>query len=246
MRTVFQLSNVGSAVWNQQTAENPPKLSAVRLNLSAFTQAVGKIAFGMYTSPDYEIHPGEFIPTVGTRNGEPSVQGMNDVYFELFLPAGLRPATGWPVAIWGHGSGGNKTVNSLFVAGTLAAHGIATIAINAVGQGFGKLGTLALTDTSGQTVALPSGGRGVDQNGDGIVDDGEGISAAQPYRIIDDRDGFRQTVVDLLQLVRVIETGMDVEGDGSVTLDRSRIYYLGQSLGAMYGTLFLSVEPSPK
>jgi hypothetical protein len=47
-----------------------------------------------------------------------------------------------------------------------------------------------------------------------------------------------------MQLVRVIETGMDVDGDGSGDLNASRIYYLGQSLGGTYGTAFLAVEPS--
>src|SRR5262245_60937030 len=47
-----------------------------------------------------------------------------------------------------------------------------------------------------------------------------------------------------MQLVRVIEVGMDVSGDGVADLDPSRIYYLGQSLGGIYGTTFLAVEPS--
>jgi hypothetical protein len=47
-----------------------------------------------------------------------------------------------------------------------------------------------------------------------------------------------------MQLVRVIEVGMDVSGDGGADLDPSRIYYLGQSLGGIYGTEFLAVEPS--
>jgi len=50
--------------------------------------------------------------------------------------------------------------------------------------------------------------------------------------------------VDLMQLVRVIEVGIDVDGDGVADLDRSRIYYFGQSFGGIYGTIFLGVEPS--
>jgi hypothetical protein len=46
-----------------------------------------------------------------------------------------------------------------------------------------------------------------------------------------------------MQLVRVIQVGMDVDGDQIPDLDSSRIYYLGQSLGAIYGTEFLAVEP---
>src|SRR5262249_7906687 len=72
----------------------------------------------------------------------------------------------------------------------------------------------------------------------------EGLSAAPPATILSNRDGIRQTVVDLMQLVRVIEVGMDVDGDGSPDLDPSRIYYFGISLGGIYGTVFLGVEPS--
>jgi hypothetical protein len=36
---------------------------------------------------------------------------------------------------------------------------------------------------------------------------------------------------------------MDVDGNGSPDLDPSRIYYVGQSAGGNYGTLFVTVEP---
>jgi hypothetical protein len=46
-----------------------------------------------------------------------------------------------------------------------------------------------------------------------------------------------------MQLVRLIQVGVDVDGDGIPDLDPSRIYYFGQSLGGIYGTIFLAVEP---
>jgi hypothetical protein len=46
-----------------------------------------------------------------------------------------------------------------------------------------------------------------------------------------------------MQLVRVIEAGMDVDGDGQRDLDPSRIYYHGGSWSGGYGTVFLPVEP---
>lgn len=72
----------------------------------------------------------------------------------------------------------------------------------------------------------------------------EGLTAAQPRSIISNRDGWRQTVVDLMQLVRVIEVGVDVDGDSVPDLDPARIYYAGISWGGMYGTVFLAVEPT--
>ena len=75
--------------------------------LSIFPGAVGTIAFGAYTSPDYET-AARVIPAVGSRTGVPAVQGHNRVHFNLVLPGGTKPAGGWPVAIFGHGFGDNK------------------------------------------------------------------------------------------------------------------------------------------
>ena len=185
---------------------------------------------------------GAFIPAVPTRTGVPAVQGTQDIFFNLFLPAGPRPASGWPVAIFGHGFGDNKNNSPLVVASTLAAHGIATIAINAVGHGFGAGGTLTVVRSSGPVV-LSAGGRGVDQNGDGAIDSVEGLFASGAQTDIVVRDGIEQTVADLMQVVRAIQGGVDVEGNGSVSLDASRIYYFGQSLGGTYGTILLGIEP---
>jgi hypothetical protein len=249
-RTVFDLDDVSGITWNQQTRVAGP-LNPVPVNVGLLhfvPGAVGRVAFGKYVSPDYETAE-LFIPPVGTRTGKPAVQGVNEVFFNLYLPSGAEPAAGWPVAIFGHGSGGSRQGggpgggDSLAVAASLAEQGIATIAINVVGHGFGPLSSLTVTPTTGAPVTFPEGGRGIDQDGDGIIGASEGIAAAAPRSIIADRDGRQQTVVDLMQLVRVIETGMDVDGDGSRDLDASRIYYAGQSLGGMYGAAFLTVEP---
>src|SRR6516225_6385587 len=252
-RTVFNLNEVSGITWNQQTrVAGPLNPVPVNVNLLRFIPGtVGQIAFGKYDSPDYETAD-KFIPPVGTRTGTPVVQGVNEVYFNLYLPSGPRLAGGWPVALFVHGIQQDKQSgtpgipgggNSLAVAASLAERGIATIAINVVGHGFGPLSTLTVTPRVGAPVTFPEGGRGIDQNGDGIIGNNEGISAAPPRSIIQDRDGQRQTVADLMQLVRVIEVGMDVSGDGGTDLDPSRIYFLGQSLGGMYGTQFLAVEP---
>ena len=244
--TVFALDSVAGITWDQQRGNDPRTFTRVTVDLPSLRiipGAVGTIAFGKYTSPDYEVHPGEFIPPIGTRTGTPVVQGTNEIYFNLFLPSGPRPAAGWPVAIFGHARVGSKNGGSI-VAATMAAHRIATIAINAVGHGFGPFGVLTVNETGGKSTSFSAGGRGMDQNNDRQIAADEGFGTAPPRTVIFFADGIRQTVADLMQLVRVIEVGVDVDGDGSPDLDPPRIYYFGWSLGGNYGTVFLSVDPS--
>jgi len=245
-RTVFALSTMMSVRLNAQVSADPTApLSTLPLPLSVLNVvpgAVGTIAFGKYSSPDYRVHPGEFIPAVGTKFGTPVVQGSSDVGFILFLPSSPEPATGYPVAIFGHGAGGNKA-ESGFVAAKLAQQGIAVIAIDQPGNGFGPLSTYTIGFTDLSSVTFPSVGRGIDQNGDGKIGQSEGFSAARPRTILGGRDGQRQTVIDHMQLVREIEVGMDVDGGGLPDLDPSRIYYLGPSRGGIQGLPFLAIEP---
>ena len=126
----------------------------------------------------------------------------------------------------------------------MAAQGIASVTTNAVGAGFGLLGTLTVNTTAGASVTFYAGGRGIDQiPRDGAIAANEGGIPAPPRGIVLYSDAFRQTAADLMQLVRVIEVGMDVDSDGLPDLDPSRIYYYGSSWSGGYGTVFLPVEP---
>src|SRR5881394_307438 len=48
-------------------------------------------------------------------------------------------------------------------------------------------------------------------------------------------DSVIQFSSDLLSMVRMIQGGVDVEEDGTVDLDASRIYFVGQSFGTLTG-----------
>ncbi|HYL10951.1 MAG TPA: hypothetical protein VEU31_09455 [Candidatus Acidoferrales bacterium] len=240
--TVFPLSSVLGILFGVQTTTAGPlhTVPVITPALQLFPGSVGSIAFGKFSAMDFETSGG-FIPAVPTREGVPAVQSTEEIFFNLFLPSGPRPANGWPVAIFGHGFGDNKNNSPLAVASVLAHNGIATIAINAVGHGFGAAGTLTVMRLLGPVV-LSAGGRGVDQNGDGIIDSTEGLFATGAETDLASRDGLEQTVADLMQVVRAIQGGVHVDGSG-VALDPSRIYYFGQSLGGIYGTVFLGIEP---
>ena len=205
---------------------------------------VRTIAFGRFIARSF-LTRDRVIPATATRAEVPALQGSEDVDVTVYLPTGTTPPGGWPVALFGHGFGNDRHVVPMTVAGTMARFGFATVAINVVGHGGGPEGTLTVLRTGQEPVTLPAGGRGVDQDGDGRITSTEGVGtpAGSPLALVSSRDGLRQTTADLMQLVRAIRRGVDVDGDGSVDLDRERIAYFGQSFGGIYGTLLMAVDP---
>jgi len=83
----------------------------------------------------------------------------------------------------------------------------------------------------------------VDQNHNGTIDSTEGVSAIGAQSLIGNRDGLRQTVVDLMQLVRELQAGIDVDGDGHPDLSTSRYLLRRPVVGGIYGTQLLGLEP---
>jgi hypothetical protein len=64
-RAVFARTDVNSITWRQHTRVSPPDFTNTPLNLGPLQNVpntVGVIAFGRFVSPDYTVHPGEYIP----------------------------------------------------------------------------------------------------------------------------------------------------------------------------------------
>lgn len=246
-KAVFPLSTVTGLTWKQQQSTDPNTLTPINLTpaigaLNVFKGSIATIAFGKFSSTQWKT-PAVVIPQVPTRSSVPP-QGTEDLFFNLFIPAGPRPTNGWPVVIFGHGFTDSKQGAPFAVASALAARGLATIAINVVGHGRGPASTLVVSQGT-TSVEFPEGGRGFDQNGDGKIDDAEGSSTFifGPFADIGSRDALQETTADLMQLVRAIQGGIDSSGSGLPDLDANRIYYAGQSFGGIYGTIFLGIEP---
>jgi hypothetical protein len=246
-RSVYERAELEAVELRRQVASDPaaPLAEPVGLPLALVPPTdVRAIAFGRFSAWSF-LTPDRVIPATATRAEAPAARGSEDVDVTAYLPSGVMPADGWPVAIFGHGFTNDRHVIPVTVAATMARFGFATLAINVVGHGGGREGTLTVLRTGREPITLPAGGRGVDQDGDGRIGAAEGVGArpGSPQSLVSNRDGLRQTTVDLMQLVRAIRHGVDVDGDGRPDLDRERIAYLGQSFGGIYGTLLMAVDP---
>lgn len=240
---LIQFSSIASLVLHEEVAVNPVQFVDVALPVNnPLIQGIGAIGFGSFASPNF-LNDQQVIPTTPTGQQVALPGSVNEVYFHVFLPSSPRPAAGYPVVIYGHGFGDSQWGGPTAVAPVLAQAGFATIAINAVGHGFGPMSQVIITDNQGNVTTLTAGGRTMDLNRDGQLDPYEGCLAMNPPQVAL-RDCLRQTALDLGELVRTIQGGIDIDGDGKVDLDASHIYYVGESLGSMYGTIFSAMDPA--
>ncbi len=242
VRALFPLATLGGVQFVRQFGTAPAFAAPAALPITALT-GVGHLAYAKFRSPDY-LNEQRIIPATGTLSGMPQQTGSNELVLQLFLPAGPKPAAGWPVAIFAHGGGSSQYGGLWRVAGPLAQQGVALLSINLVGNGGGALGTLAAAQAGLPNVTVDAGGRGIDLDGNGLIDGQEGSRPLAPLTSLFNRDGLRQSAVDFMQLVRQVEVGIDVDGDGQADLDRLRIHLIGQSTGASVAAMVLGVEPN--
>ena len=215
VRTVFPLDDHLSPVARQSGTSRPssPIRPSSLAALSVFPGPIVSVAFGSYPSRDYETRE-QAIPAYGTATGTPAAQATNTLGLTLFAPAGReagRRLAGRHLRPRLHRQPQRRAVGCRVVA---REAGIASIAINVVGHGFGPPGTLHRSHAGGATGPVPAGGRAIDQNANGVFDSTEGVNAVAPQTLIGNRDGLRQTVIDFMQLVRLLQGGVDIDADG--------------------------------
>jgi hypothetical protein len=247
---------------NDQTSADPKAaLSSATVPDLVDSGTVGWYAFGSYLSPQFVTRQA-VIPQVPTKQTPPARSAAR-LGFAMLLPNGTPPAGGWPVAIYGPGF--TRSYFDLYVtADHNAGAGIATIAIDPLGHGYGPKSSITVSHepTPGapavQTTFL-SYGRGRDLDGDGTITNDEGVQPSDrkvfkgkklvsdtPNRnaLIGLRDGLIQTTTDVIALVRVIEAGASVPTDvGPVELSDQHVMYYGLSFGGIYGTMLMGTDP---
>jgi pimeloyl-ACP methyl ester carboxylesterase len=248
-RALFSLSSITALNFNRQQQKTGPLSTASLAGRLATLRAipgVSQLAWGRYKSPNY-LGTDRIIPTVATFSGVPVVQSVDTVYFNVVIPSATsevpRPAKGWPVIVYGQGTGDNLNGAPFNVAANFASHGFATVAINLPGQGLGPASTITVARTGAPALTFPEGGRAVDVNNDGTFLSPEGWDAPPPKSIQLGRNASRQGAVDVMQLIRVLEIGVDVDGDGTVDLNPTRVYYAGISSGSAVGAVLAAIDP---
>lgn len=245
IKSTFNLSTTAKIKWNPERSGLPPQ----DIPLEALG-GVKSVSFGLYLSPNFLNPLNGTIPSTPTGKGishlvtpvslplsVPSVAlGYVPVSFHVFVPSGPVPHDGFPVVIYGHGLGDNQFGAPTFIAGTLAAKGFATLAMEITGHGYGPLSTVKVTNRKGNVHTVFTPGRGILIPGNSEIGPADGCIVPGAIAV---RDCSRQTVVDLLALTKTIQK---TKGLG-LHLDPKRVFYIGQSFGAAYGTLFRALEP---
>lgn len=95
---------------------------------------------GNYTAPNFQAGEPPYLSTGGEitigADGAATITRMESMRFALSVPPGATPATGFPIAIYSHGTGGDwQSFLDDGTAAQLAAQGIATISTDQVLHG---------------------------------------------------------------------------------------------------------------
>ncbi len=204
---------------------------------------LGRMAFFTFRSPRFISVTGGLLP-IGGGSAIDLPRVFDELTGYVLLPTGPMPPGGYPVVIAGHGFTDSQFGMPTALIFGLVSRGVAVVAINAFGHGGGPNSVVRLRESNGTVTDVPAPGRAVDLDQNGRYEDFEGcivLAAGAPLGL---RDCLRQTALDLSQLVRVLRAGVDLDGDGQRDLSAERLSYIGQSLGAFYGTIFGSMEPN--
>lgn len=201
--------------------------------------AIGVVASGAFVAPSF-LRPGGGGFAVDPGTGE-AVLAHPDatIPVTLALPRQPPPDGGYPVVIHGHGLSNHR--GSMFgVANELARAGFAMIGIDDVLHGSRQ----GIPDRMNNYAGPYEGPDGIP---DGV---GFPISFFAGFGdFVAIRDNFRQTVLDHVSLVRLIQnpdldlTALATAAVPEPRLDPTRIYWSGGSLGGIVGTMVLAAEP---
>jgi hypothetical protein len=231
-------------------------------------EAIDYLVYGTFETP-YLVAGQDGTFHLDVLRGSAQV-AADTVPFWLAVPKArgtLQPP--FPVAVYGHGYTDCRTEMFLYM-GSLARMGIASLSFNMPGHGCPLLGPSEteqlrpLTSRLGLDHLLDAmnRSRGRDLTGDGMEDSGADFWTADTFHT---RDMVRQTVLDCIELVRVMRAfdgrrplGQDLNGDGieeragdfnadgivDIGGPDGTYFYWGQSLGGIVAGIMAGAEPA--
>lgn len=124
-----------------------------------------------------------------------------------------KPENGWPLVVFHHGITGSKE-NVLAMSTALSLAGFASVAID-----HPLHGDREFTLENGQRVGASTNSL---------------IDFANLKSLLTGRDNFRQSIVDVMALRLALNAIVDTTG--AVDVDNSKVHFIGQSLGSIFGT----------
>ena len=184
----------------------------------------------------------------GNANGTETIPVLVSVPNASATLGGNMPIAGWPVVIFQHGITQNRT-NLLAVADTLANVGFAAIAIDMPLHGITESSMLNASETGFPNdrertfdIDVVNNDNPLDIGPDGEVDP-SGTHFYQLTNLPNSRDNLRQSVADLFVLSNSLSGVQSTDPAGSpIRFDISQKAFVGHSLGAIVGSVFLSYD----
>lgn len=204
--------------------------------------AIAVVASGAFVAPAFKDPSTNHIEQDQAGNflvAEPNAK----IPVTIVIPKSPMPPNGYPVIINGHGLSNNRG-SMLSLANELARAGFAMIAIDDV--------------LHGSRAGIPdkkNNFKGSFVGPDGIPDDYPfAISFFSGFQdFVEVRDNFRQTLLDQMSLVRLIQnSALDLTplamaaGGQTPKFDGTHIYWNGGSLGGIMGSMTVALEPEIK
>jgi hypothetical protein len=181
--------------------------------LETLERSVSHMAFGFYESPYLLGNPDAESPDdvwdIDRLTGEARVDRDLVPFFVIVPKETEAHRQPFPVTLYAHGYG-SMNLEAIAFAGLTANHGIATVSIDAQGHGIPLDASLRplLEIVLGTNCLAPLGralanDRARDLNGDGSLDSAGLFFSAYMFHT---RDALRQSVVDLLQALRIVRS----------------------------------------
>jgi pimeloyl-ACP methyl ester carboxylesterase len=145
----------------------------------------------------------------------------------------VKPTAGWPVAVFQHGIGQDRT-NALAIADGYAEKCFVVAAIDLPLHGITNAASPLYQAANERTfnVDLVNNTAGTPP-GDGIVD-ASGTHFINVLSGLTQRDNLRQSEADLIVFEKSVAK-LDLTGDGVSDIDPARIHFVGHSLGGIVG-----------